>query len=124
MGWTIKPTNFDKKKKYPVLMFVYGGPGSQQVTNSMSGNYWWHQMLAQQGYVVACIDNRGTGGRGRDFRTQTYGQLGNLETKDHIEGAKWLAKQSYVGWRKNRYLGLELWRLYVKSCPHERSGCI
>lgn len=111
-GWMIKPSNFDKKKKYPVLMFVYGGPGSQQVTNSMSGNYWWHQMLAQQGYVVACIDNRGTGGRGRDFRTQTYGQLGNLETKDQIEGAKWLAKQSYVdgerigiwGWSYGGYM--------------------
>jgi dipeptidyl-peptidase-4 len=131
-GWTIKPTNFDKKKKYPVLMFVYGGPGSQQVTNSMSGNYWWHQMLAQQGYVVACIDNRGTGGRGRDFRTQTYGQLGNLETKDQIEGAKWLAKQSYVdgarigiwGWSYGGYMsslalmkGVDVFKAAIAVAP-------
>ncbi|MDC1222025.1 S9 family peptidase [Salibacteraceae bacterium] len=111
-GWMIKPTDFDKKEKYPVLMFVYGGPGSQQVTNSMSGNYWWHQMLAQQGYIVACIDNRGTGGRGAEFRTQTYEQLGKLETEDQIEGAKYLANQSYVdgsrigiwGWSYGGYM--------------------
>lgn len=111
-GWMIKPQDFDKKKKYPVLMYVYGGPGSQQVTNAMSGNYWWHQMLAQKGYIVACIDNRGTGGRGREFRTQTYRQLGNLETIDQIEGAKWLGKQGYVdanrigiwGWSYGGYM--------------------
>ena len=111
-GWMMKPADFDKSKKYPVLMFVYGGPGSQTVTNAMSGNYWWHQMLCQQGYMVVSVDNRGTGARGRDFRTQTYGQLGNLETKDQIEGAKWLAKQSYVdadrigiwGWSYGGYM--------------------
>jgi dipeptidyl-peptidase 4 len=111
-GWMMKPANFDKKTKYPVLMFVYGGPGSQTVTNAMSGNYWWHQYLCQQGYIVVSIDNRGTGARGRDFRTQTYGQLGKLETLDQIEGAKWLAKQDYVdagrigiwGWSYGGYM--------------------
>ncbi len=111
-AWMMKPKDFDATKKYPVLMFVYGGPGSQTVTNAMSGNYWWHQYLCQQGYMVVSVDNRGTGARGRDFRTQTYGQLGNLETKDQIEGAKWLAKQSYVdadrigiwGWSYGGYM--------------------
>lgn len=111
-AWMMKPKNFDAKKKYPVLMFVYGGPGSQTVSNAMSGNYWWHQYLCQQGYMVVSVDNRGTGARGREFRTQTYGQLGNLETKDQIEGARWLAKQAYVdadrigiwGWSYGGYM--------------------
>lgn len=111
-GWMIKPKNFDPKKKYPVLMFVYGGPGSQTVTNSMGGNYFWHQLLAQQGYIVVSVDNRGTGSRGKQFRTQTYQQLGALETEDQIEAAKWLGKQSYVdparigiwGWSYGGYM--------------------
>ncbi len=131
-GWMMKPADFDKSKKYPVLMFVYGGPGSQTVTNSMSGNYWWHQMLCQQGYMVVSVDNRGTGARGRDFRTQTYGQLGNLETKDQIEGAKWLAKQSYIdanrigiwGWSYGGYMsslclskGAEVFKTAIAVAP-------
>jgi len=111
-GWMMKPTDFDKKKKYPVLMYVYGGPGSQTVSNGMGGNYFWYQMLAQQGYVVVSIDNRGTGARGKDFRTVTYRQLGKYETMDQIEGAKWLAKQSFVdparigiwGWSYGGYM--------------------
>lgn len=111
-GWMIKPKNFDEKKKYPVLMFVYGGPGSQTVTNAFSGNYWWHQLLAQKGYIVVSVDNRGTGARGKDFRTQTYGQLGKYETMDQIEAAKWLGSQSFVdktrigiwGWSYGGYM--------------------
>ena len=111
-GWMIKPKDFDSKKKYPVLMFVYGGPGSQTVTNSMGGNYFWHQLLAQQGYIVVSVDNRGTGSRGKQFRTQTYQQLGALETQDQIEAAKWLGKQSYIdpsrigiwGWSYGGYM--------------------
>jgi dipeptidyl-peptidase 4 len=111
-GWMIKPKNFDSKKKYPVLMFVYGGPGSQMVTNAFSGNYWWHQLLAQKGYMVVCVDNRGTGARGKAFRTQTYGQLGKYETMDQIEAAKWLGAQTYVdksrigiwGWSYGGYM--------------------
>ncbi|MEQ9188358.1 MAG: alpha/beta fold hydrolase [Cryomorphaceae bacterium] len=111
-GWVIKPRDFDKNKKYPVLMYVYGGPGSQTVTNSMSSNYFWHQMLAQKGYVVVSVDNRGTGARGKDFRASTYRQLGKYETTDQIEAAKWLAKQSYVdparigiwGWSYGGYM--------------------
>ncbi|RMG69289.1 MAG: S9 family peptidase [Bacteroidetes bacterium] len=115
-GWMIKPQDFDPAKQYPVLMFVYGGPGSQEVLNAWGHgdafNYMWFQMLAQQGYIVACVDNRGTGGRGRDFRASTYADLGNLETKDQIEAAHWLGRQSYVdadrigiwGWSYGGYM--------------------
>lgn len=112
-GWMIKPHNFDKNKKYPVLMFVYGGPGSQQVTDSWdSYNFFWYQLLASKGYMVVCVDNRGTGGRGRAFKHVTYKQLGYYETIDQIEAAKYLAKKPYVdanrigiwGWSYGGYM--------------------
>ncbi|WP_299460758.1 S9 family peptidase [uncultured Microscilla sp.] len=112
-GWMIKPHNFDKNKKYPVLMFVYGGPGSQQVTDSWDAyNFFWYQLLASKGYMVVCVDNRGTGGRGRAFKHVTYKQLGYYETIDQIEAAKYLAKQPYVdasrigiwGWSYGGYM--------------------
>jgi len=100
-GWMIKPANFDPAKKYPVLMYVYGGPGSQEALNEWGGfNYMWFQMLAQKGYLIACVDNRGTGGRGKAFRTATYKKLGYLETSDQMEAAQWLGKQSYVDARR------------------------
>lgn len=96
-GWMIKPANFNPQGKYPVLMFVYGGPGSQQVTDNWKGqNYWWFQLLAQKGFIVACVDNRGTGGRGAAFKKITYLQLGKYETEDQIEAAKYLGNLSYV----------------------------
>jgi dipeptidyl-peptidase-4 len=86
-SWMIKPTNFDPNKKYPLLMFVYG-PGSQQVLNQYDGaNFYWYQILAQKGYIVACVDNRGTGGRGSEFKKCTYLNLGKLEVHDQIEAA-------------------------------------
>jgi dipeptidyl-peptidase-4 len=112
-GWMIKPTDFDPNKKYPVFMYLYGGPGSQQVTNSWHGsNYWWFQMLAQKGYIVACVDNRGTGGRGEEFKKCTYLQLGHYETIDQIESAKYLGNMPYVdanrigifGWSYGGYM--------------------
>ncbi len=100
-GWMIKPTNFDANKKYPVLMFVYGGPGSQTVTNSWGGaNYLWYQVLASKGMIVVSVDNRGTGARGAEFKKVTYANLGKYEIEDQIEAAKWLGNQSYVD--KNR----------------------
>lgn len=106
-GWMIKPTDFDASKKYPVLMFVYGGPGSQQVLDSWGGaNLMWYQLMAQKGYIVVCVDNRGTGARGRDFKNCTYMELGKLETIDQIEAAKWLGKQAYVD--ANR-IGIQGW---------------
>lgn len=112
-GWMLKPDNFDKNQLYPVFMVEYGGPGSQKVTDTWdSFNYWWYQMLAQKGYIVACVDNRGTGGRGEEFKKMTYLQLGKYETIDQIEGAKWFGKQSFVdkdrigifGWSYGGYL--------------------
>lgn len=96
-GWMIKPTDFDPNKKYPVLMFVYGGPGSQTVTNSWGGaNYLWYQVLADKGMIVVSVDNRGTGARGAEFKKATYANLGKYEIEDQIEAAKWLGNQSYV----------------------------
>lgn len=95
--YTIKPSNFDTNKKYPVLMYQYSGPGSQNVANKWNGsNDYWHQMLAQNGYIVVCVDGRGTGYKGRDFKKVTYMNLVKHETEDQIAVAKQLAKLSYV----------------------------
>ncbi len=111
--YTIKPKNFDKNKRYPVLIYVYGGPGNQQVSDSYGGSdFYWYHMLAEKGYVVFCFDGRGTGGRGADFKKQTYGDLGRMECEDAIEAARWLGQQSWVdkdrigiwGWSFGGYL--------------------
>ncbi|MEH0154228.1 S9 family peptidase [Limibacter armeniacum] len=96
-GYMLKPADFDENKQYPVLMFQYSGPGSNQVANSWGGgNYAWHQMLTQEGYIVVVVDGRGTGNRGRKFKHQTYAQLGKLESIDQIETAKYLKTLNYV----------------------------
>lgn len=105
-AWMIKPTNFKKNKKYPVLMYVYGGPGNQTVTNSWDGYMSWWQLLAQDGYVVVSVDNRGTGARGKDFRQSTYKQLGKYEVLDQIEAAKYIGTLKYID--KNR-IGIFGW---------------
>lgn len=93
-GWILKPTNFDANKKYPVLMVQYSGPNSQEVLDKWHID--WEYYLATKDYVVACVDGRGTGGRGVEFRKCTYQQLGILETKDQIEAAKYLGQQAYI----------------------------
>jgi len=112
-AYIMKPFNFDENKEYPVLIFAYGGPGSQRVTNSWNSNYW-HHYLTQQGYLVVCVDNRGTGGRGRDFQHVTYKQLGRYESEDQITAAKYLATLPYVN--KDR-IGIWGWSYggYVSS---------
>ncbi|MCW3122392.1 MAG: family peptidase [Flavipsychrobacter sp.] len=96
-GWIIRPPGFDNTKKYPVLMFQYSGPGSQQVNDNFpAGNFFWHQMLAQKGYIVLCVDGTGTGFRGEEFRKKTYLQLGKYESDDQIAVAKELGKLAYV----------------------------
>ena len=100
-GWMVKPANFDMTKKYPVIMYQYGGPGNQQVRNAwavgMSAQgMMMEQYLAQQGFICVCVDNRGTGGRGVDFEKCTYLKLGQLESHDQVEAALWLGRQSYV----------------------------
>ncbi|CAM1333987.1 dipeptidyl-peptidase 4 [Tenacibaculum aestuariivivum] len=95
--YTIKPANFDSNKKYPVLMYQYSGPGSQSVKNTWNdSNDYWHQILAQSGYIVVCVDGRGTGFKGRDFKKVTYLNLVKYETEDQIAVAKKIANLPYV----------------------------
>ncbi|MDP5028038.1 MAG: S9 family peptidase, partial [Flavobacterium sp.] len=96
-AWMIKPKNFDVTKKYPVFMFQYSGPGSQQVANQWNGiNDFWFMMLAQQGYIVACVDGRGTGFKGAAFKKCTQKELGKYEVEDQIDAAKVIGKYNYV----------------------------
>ncbi len=132
-AWIIKPTDFKKEEKYPVLMYVYGGPGSQTVVNSWGwNNYFWFQQLAQQGYIVVSVDNRGTGGKGRDFEKITYKQLGKYEIEDQILAAKYLQKLPYVdanrigmfGWSFGGYMtslaltkGADVFKMGIAVAP-------
>jgi len=111
-AWIIKPVGFDPDKKYPLFMYVYGGPESQNVIDSWGRRGAWFQYLTQHGYIVACVDNRGTNGRGEAFRKATYMQLGKLETIDQIEAAQWFGSQPYIdaerigifGWSYGGYM--------------------
>jgi dipeptidyl-peptidase-4 len=114
-AYLIKPKDFDPEQRYPLLMYVYGGPGSQTVRDAWGGSrYLWHQMLAQNGYLVASVDNRGTGARGRDFKKMTYLRLGQYESADQIAAARYLASLPYVdgdrigiwGWSYGGYMSL------------------
>jgi dipeptidyl-peptidase 4 len=109
-----KPGDFDPEKKYPMIVYVYGGPGSQTVTDSfrLGHKNLWHYYLVSKGYLVVTVDNRGTGGRGREFSKQIYGKLGQYETTDQVEAARYLSKLDYVdenrigiwGWSYGGYL--------------------
>lgn len=132
-GWMIKPKDFSPKKKYPVLMYVYGGPGIQTVTNSWAySNTMWYHMLAQKGYIVISVDGRGTGGRGAKFKKCTYANLGKLELQDQIEAAKYIKKLPYVnpdrvgiwGWSFGGYMtalcmtkGGDLFKMGISVAP-------
>ena len=95
--WMIKPANFDASKSYPLFMYQYSGPGSQQVANRWNGaNDYWYQHLAQQGYIIACIDGRGTGLKGADFKKVTQNELGKYEVEDQIAAAKQLGELPYI----------------------------
>lgn len=131
--WMLKPANFDSTKKYPVFVFLYGGPGSQQVLKSWNGrNRLWFEMLAQKGYIVACVDNRGTGGKGAEFRNITTKQLGKIETEDQINFAKYLGSKSWVdasrvgifGWSYGGYMsslallfGADVFKMAIAVAP-------
>lgn len=95
-GWMLKPFDFDANKKYPVLFCNYGGPGSQQVADRWGQTSLWHQYLAQNGYIIVCVDNTGTGFRGADFKKKTYLQLGKLEIEDQIDAANYLGTLPYI----------------------------
>ncbi len=132
-AYIIKPKDFDKKKKYPVLMYQYSGPGSQTVSNSwVNINDQWHFMLAQKGYLVVCVDGRGTGGKGAAFKKQTYMDLGKKEVDDQIEVARQLSKYEYVdasrigiwGWSYGGYMssncifrGGDVFKLAIAVAP-------
>lgn len=105
--WMMKPANFDPSKKYPVLVAIYGGPGSNTVLDRFEGRgFLWHQMLCQEGYIVVSCDPRGTEYRGRTFKHSTYMNLGKLETEDFIDFAKYLGSQPYID--KSR-IGMQGW---------------
>jgi dipeptidyl-peptidase-4 len=112
-GYFLKPADFDESKEYPVIVYQYSGPGSQQVQNAWGGGHFnWHQMMTQNGYIIAVVDPRGTGGRGEAFKKMTYRQLGKYETLDMIETGKYLGSLNYVdaerigiwGWSYGGYM--------------------
>ncbi len=111
-GWMMKPTNFSPTEKYPVLMYQYSGPGSQSVLDNFSIS--WETYMASQGYMVVCVDGRGTGGRGADFAKCTYLHLGVKEARDQVETALYLGSLPYVdkdrigiwGWSFGGYMTL------------------
>ena len=132
-AYMIKPPGFSASKKYPVLMFVYGGPGKQTVLNEYDPfDFYWFQMLAQQGYIIVSVDNRGTPGRGDNFKKANYLQLGKLETIDQINSAKYLAQMPYVdgdrigmfGWSYGGFLtalcltkGADVFKMGISVAP-------
>jgi dipeptidyl-peptidase-4 len=132
-GVLLKPADFDSTRKYPLLFFVYGGPGNTEVHDSWGGYYLWHAMLTQKGYLVAIVDNRGTPAPlGRSFRKAIYGQMGVLETRDQAVAARTLAQRPYVdasrigiwGWSYGGFMTLnvlfqhpELYRTGVAVSP-------
>ncbi len=97
----IKPPNFDSTKKYPVLVYIYGGPGVQEVRNSWDdGTQWqsmlWHQMMAQHGFIVFTLDDRGMSGRGHAFETPIWHKFGSVEMADQLAGVAWLKQQPWA----------------------------
>ena len=127
-AYMIKPYNFDPDKKYPVLVYGYGGPSSQMVVDRWGGSRTlFHQYMTEQGYIVFCLDNRGTGGRGKTFKNLAFHDLGKWSVHDQIEGAKYLASLSYVdakrlgfwGWSGGGYLTL---MMMTKGAGYFKAG--
>ena len=132
-AYIIKPKDFDATKKYPLLLFQYSGPGSQQVANQwLNPNDYWHMMLAQQGILVACVDGRGTGLKGADFKKVTQNELGKYEVEDQIDAAKEFGKYAYIdatrigiwGWSYGGFMssncilkGNEVFKLAIAVAP-------
>ncbi len=113
-GWLIKPADFDSTKQYPVFMTQYSGPNSQEVLDRCE--LGWEYFLAQEGYMVVCVDGRGTGARGEEFRKMTYLQLGKYETIDQIETAKYFQSKSYVDKSRIGIWGWSYGGYMVASC--------
>jgi len=131
--WMIKPFDFDENKEYPLLMYQYSGPGSQEVANQWnSANDYWFQYLAQQGYVIACVDGRGTGFKGAAFKKITQKKLGKYEVEDQIAAAKQLGELPYIdssrigiwGWSYGGFMssnalfkGNEMFKMAIAVAP-------
>jgi dipeptidyl-peptidase-4 len=121
-AYRITPANFDSTKKYPVLMYVYGGPANPLVSDAWGGSRaLWLQSLAQQGYVIICADNRGAAWRGRDFRKTTQYRLGIKESQDQMDVARWIGKQT---WGDSSRVGIWGWSYggYLSSLTAARGG--
>jgi dipeptidyl-peptidase 4 len=103
-GSLIRPPDFDASRPHPVILSIYGGPGAQQVYDAFATN-GWHQYLAQQGYIIVGLNNRGSGNYGRDFMKMVYGELGRWEAHDFAEVGRWLAAQPYVDGERMAILG-------------------
>ncbi len=103
-GYILKPTNFDPSKRYPVVMSQYSGPGSQSVLDKWTID--WEYYLVSKGFIVACVDGRGTGGRSRAYETSVYMQLGKLETEDQVAGAEYMRTLPYVD---GKHIGIYGW---------------
>lgn len=132
-GWMIRPPGFQEARRYPVLVTQYSGPNSHDGGDRFGGrNALWYQLLAHKGYIVVCVDPRGTGHRGKELRHITYGQLGKYEVEDHIALAKWLQQQPYVapdrigiwGWSYGGYMsslcitkGAEVFKAAIAVAP-------
>jgi dipeptidyl-peptidase-4 len=126
-GWMLKPPDFNEDRKYPVMFTIYGGPGSQTVQNRWGTAAAWDQFLAQHGIIMVSVDNRGTGGRGEEFKKCTYMELGKYETLDQIEAAKYLGTIPFIdkerigiwGWSFGGYLTLSC---LTKGADYFRMG--
>lgn len=132
-AYMIKPKDFDPNKEYPLFMYLYGGPGSQQATNRADVfNFWWFQVLVNNGYIVACVDNRGTGGKGAEFKKLIYKDLGDYEIQDQIAAAKYFGSLNYIdakrigifGWSYGGYMsslaltkGADTFKLGIAVAP-------
>ncbi len=122
-AWVMKPADFDPNRKYPLFISNYGGPGSQTVLDSWGGaNYLWYTLLNQKGYLVASIDNRGTGMRGRDWRKIIYRRLGVVETQDQAAAARVLETLELRGRDPGGALWLELRRVHEPQRPVPGAG--
>jgi len=113
-GWILKPADFDSDKEYPLIIYTYAGPGSQKVKNKWGVISHWYRFLSQNGIIVACVDNRGTDGKGADFKKYVYKKLGQLDVQDQIQAAKYLASLDFIdedrvgmyGWSYGGYMAL------------------
>lgn len=122
--YMIRPLDFDANKKYPLFMYQYSGPGSQNVSNSWMGtNDYWHEMLVNsQDIIVVCVDGRGTGFKGRDFKKMTQKELGKYEVEDQVAAAKKLSELSYIDEGRTGIWGWSYGGFMASNCLFQAPG--